>query len=200
MADPNHIVLREYRLVIFGPCKTGNTSVRAALAGALGKPQTGIQRQDAWEHRDVEWIADHCGANWLKIGFARHPARRFASAYADQLRNRGRWDRLGLKGQCSPRDVARRVCEIRDTDIDQHWRSLCAEMVHDGKLVPDIIVRCEAMDDGWNEVWLAVAQHCGLRLPALPRRNATGGIPLDDETMSLVRARYSDDFEAFGYT
>ncbi len=199
MADPNHVVLHDYELVVFGPCKIANTSIRVAMAEAFGKPAATAQMQDTWPHKSPKYIAAFC-ADYLKIGFCRDPYDRFLSAYADQLVNRGRWSRLGLDPGASIEEVAEVVHQIGDTLIDQHWRSQSAEQVWDGKLLPDVLVRFETLDIDWGGACDMIATRCGVRLPSLGQFNGTSDKPaMTARAMWLIAERYGEDFERFGY-
>lgn len=176
------------------PCKVGNTSIKAALATALGRPTRRLHSDGAWDYRSPAEIAS---LDWLVIGFVRQPFARFLSAYRHRIRDEGRHSDAGFDRCPTIEEVAAALPRI----TDQHWRSLSADLTHDGRVVPSLVVKTDDMADAWGAVRDAVHRHCGLSLPPIPHLNRTNpGGDLAGRARALVREHYAEDFERFGYT
>lgn len=195
MADPNHVVLRQHRLVFMLPCKVGNTSIKAALADSLGQARGRLHTEQRWHHLGPEAIAE-LGQGWLVAGFVRHPYARFIAAWRHKLRDEGQWHRVGFERMPALDEVAEALPRI----TDQHWRALADDLMYAGAMLPEVIVRVEDIRQGWDRLAKRVRQHCGLRLASLPWLNATeGDETLSDHAKPLIAAHYRRDFMLFGY-
>lgn len=195
MSDPNNIVLKDHRLVLMLPCKVGNTSVKAAVAEAIGKPKKNLHRASTWTIATKKEVAA-LPSDWLVAGFTRHPYDRFLSAYQEKLLDKGEWSRVG-HGSAVSLD---RVAELLEFITDQHWRSMAADLCHGRSVVPTHIVRMDRAGNGWGVFQGVVHRHCGLSLGPLPVLNASRAkVGITDYARTLVATHYRRDFETFGY-
>lgn len=207
MADPNHVVLDENKLVFFGPCKTANLSVKKAIADALGRNLSrGLSAPGVWNYRTPAYIAKCCGGDWLKIGVVRNPFDRAVSAYfhtyVKNFDNYSLW-RLGFVEGWGFERFAEQLAKLPDSVTEQHFRSLEYDLVHNGRELPDFIVRFENIADDWEKVRTLVLEHCGLKLPALEHRNSTNHKQYSEyytaTSQAAIEARYGGDLTRWGY-
>lgn len=195
MSDPNNIVLHEHRLVLMLPCKVGNTSVKHAVAEALGKSNKNLHRASTWNIATTRQVLE-LPRDWIIAGFTRHPYDRFASACSEKLLDKGEWRRTGHGGPV-PLD---RVADMLPFITDQHWRPMAEDLCIGNSLVPVHLVRMDRAGNGWGVFRGLVEQHCGLKLGDLPRLNVSkSSAVLSDYARMLVASHYDKDFDTFGY-
>ena len=140
------------------------------------------------------------------FSFTRNPLTRLYSCYRDKVVNGElRHDRCCFSPYrihfgISFDEFIRRVVDIPEKSADQHFRSLCSFLVHDGKLLVDYVGKFERFAQDWDEI----ATRFGLPQPKRARRVsgspvAMKDIPLSSAGLELVIARYAQDLDTFGY-
>lgn len=100
-------------------------------------------------------------------------------------------------------DFVALVAETRDEDLDPHLRGQLGFLTDgQGRLIPDYVGRSEDMRASLEEV----GRTLGVEIEHVPRLGATKGHTGRDysrfysaETWELVRERFQEDIEAFGY-
>lgn len=195
VADPNNILLHDWKVCFMLPCKVGNSSIKGSVCHTLGISKSGMHRDDRWHYADKHEIAA-LGDDWYTIGFIRNPYNRFMSAWRHKIRDENIWRRLGFNKKPDPLTVAQRLPEI----TDQHWRPLVDELLIDDRIVPDLLIRTDRLDKSWKYVRNAVSSHCGVEMADIPHLNRTApSAPLRGDAKDLVRDWYRRDFEVFGY-
>lgn len=195
MSDPNNIVLHEHRLVLMLPCKVGNTSVKHAVAEALGKSNKNLHRASTWNIATTRQVLE-LPRDWIIAGFTRHPYDRFASACSEKLLDKGEWRRTGHGGPV-PLD---RVADMLPFITDQHWRPMANDLCLGNQIVPMCLVRMDSFVSGWPEFQKLVFNHCGLVLRDLPRLNVSRSkAEISDYAKALVAQHYARDFDMLGY-
>lgn len=195
MADPNHILMEEWKVCFMLPCKVGNSSIKGALCDTLGTPYKGMHLDDRWTYASKETIAA-LPAGWIKIGFIRNPYDRFMSAWRNKMRDQDRWRKMALPHKPSVEQTAEWLPRINDI----HWRRLVDELVLDGEIIPDLIIRTDRLSKAWKYVQRGVEGHCGVKVADVPHLNKTApSPPLRGRAKDLVRDWYIEDFRTFGY-
>lgn len=195
MADPNHLLLEEWKVCFMLPCKVGNSSIKAAICDTISAPYKGMHQGERWHHATKEEIAA-LPDEWIVIGFIRNPYDRFMSAWRNKMRDEDLWKRIGLPHKPTVEETAKWLPRIND----QHWRKLVDELMLDGEMLPDLIIRTDRLGKAWKYVQRAVDGHCGVKVADVPHLNKTAPSgPLRGPAKELVRDWYIEDFKAFGY-
>lgn len=194
MADPNHIVLDEYRLAFIHPCKTANLAQKAALARSLGWSVKTLSAEDSgWDYR----CAENIPREYLIVGTVRHPCERLVSAWFDRqprlyVSGLHKW---GFRQEWTAGQAIAHACQLPDESTNEHFRSLHYEF---GPVEPDILIRFETLRKDWERTRFAVKKHSGLDLPRLEQRNGSKHGPWQyyytPELLERVHERYSEDF------
>lgn len=195
MADPNNILLEDWKICLMLPCKVGNSSIKAAVCDTLGMPREGMHKDAAWNYASKHQVAA-LPDDWYTIGFIRNPYSRFMSAWRNKMRDQDRWAKMALPHKPSVLETAQWLPRIND----QHWRRLTDELLIDGEIVPDLLIRTDRLGRSWKYAQEAVRSHCGAELADAPHLNKTApSEPLRGRAKDLVRDWYMSDFETFGY-
>lgn len=205
MADPNNMLLHEHRLCLMLICKAGNTSIKWAIAGAMGLEETHRtdlyfptpNKADAQRYRDEDYLV---------LSVIRHPLARIASCWLDKVSSEARFHqpfRRKYGGKIRPGmsfpEWVRLVGEIPDGIADQHFRSMTWDLVTD-EVVPETI-KIER-DDWWSVLRTRISNHCGMDIGRERWENRTKTdwrSMYDEETKALAVNRYKRDLEIFGY-
>jgi len=201
MPDPNNILSPQLGLAFFLNCKCANSSVKYAIFEALG-----LSLEKLHSHRtDVqivskEYIYKHC-QNMPRIGLIRNPYDRLVSGYSDKIIKRWK-PYLAKHGMYPNMSFSEFVDCVVNTDpnhINQHFRPLHIDMVHDGIMVPDMFVRFEWLHYDWQRV----RDISKLPLPMLPHLTKSQHKPWQSYYNTVlykkVREDYKIDFELFNY-
>jgi len=152
-------------------------------------------------------------ASYYKFSVVRNPWDRMTSAYRDKLcrgeeheNYRNYREPIGAIMGCGP-DISfetfvRYSVRIPDSHANQHWVSQYANLHVAGEKLVDYIGRFEKLDECLQE--LRRATGIAWRPGHLHRTSVTGSSYHDDyrsdEVIELVRKRYRDDIDAFGYS
>lgn len=205
MADPNNMLIHEHRLVLMLICKSGNTSIKWAVAEAMGLGPT--HRTDLYfPTPNIENAMSFADEGYLALSVIRHPLARLASCWRDKVADPNRFHRPfrhkyggAIIPGMSFGDWVRFVAETPDGIADQHFRSMSWDLVF-GDWTPETI-RIER-PDWWADLRGRIRSHCGLDIGAQRHENSTGGDWQGEYTMELRRIacdRYREDLERFGY-
>ena len=191
MPDPNHIWLKEEKLVFALPCKNANTSVKLAILKHLGKsfplpnqpPQYGVHQADLFTYIDLKDTPDDCKV----IGVMREPWDRLQSQY--MFARNGKVDFAYWI-----RDVAHRP----DYEVDQHVRSQFWDLTVEGKFYPHLVLYVDDLANDWAAFehlvhWDAVGiSHAN----TLEENGIVRWKPgdLSDESRKAIISRYGHDY------
>lgn len=183
-------------------CKAANTSIKWALAEALGLKIENIYAPSNFEYTDKHTIAG-LGEDWLIISIVRNPYTRLMSCWADKIMG----DRpfFGahhpeIKHHMPFKDFVDAVADIPDHKADQHIRAQTWDLCVDDRLLPHCVLPLEHIGIGWPWVRALVHEHCGLDLDSLPHcRETEIEVIMDDESKEKIRNRYARDFEVLEY-
>lgn len=205
MADPNNLLIREHKLCLMLICKAANTSIKWAVAQATGLPQT--HRTDLHyptpNKLDVKQLRDD---GYLVLSVIRHPFDRAVSCWYDKVARPKRFhqpfrrkygDRV--KPGMSFAEWVSFIADIPDGLSDQHFRSMSWDLVLSEKVIPQCIkVESPAW---WEHLRARINDHCGLDIGAELRENRAKRPDVKVDTISahLLKERYRQDFEYFGY-
>ena len=207
----NIFPVHHWRIVWMLPPKTASTSIRLALAAALGLPTDNVHELREFQgfHRD-DAIAHKEDHGYLVVGSTRHPLLRLASCWADKIPSAHFYAEFTTFDEFIPDmsfvDFVDAVAQIPDEDAEPHFRSLSFDLLHDGAIVPDLLLEQGTLGADWNRVRAEVAWRTSpsIWLPDLTVqrpsswRRRVGEVP--DRTLAMIHERYADDFAAFGYS
>lgn len=200
------IVSHRHRFVWLCTPKAASRSLIAALREA--DPEAVLIRRRTLD----EVLARHPQASdYHRFAFVRHPVRRAWSFFADKHalargdRDNRRWfiePWHGLHPGMSFAAFCRWLATPAGSDAfaDRHWLSQFRQLRDAEGRLPDFVGRFETLETDWR----TVSERLGLPQVALPRLNPrppeTPPEPaLDDDTASLLRRRYAEDFALGGY-
>lgn len=218
-ASSRHFVVIPALRIAFGRVpKAANSSIKAALARHVDHDPDGPIRPT----RDLFWSEATGGRTamvspaeaaraldgYFIFAFTRNPFDRLASCYNNKIVESkalpDSFARLGFSKDMSFDAFAARVAAIDDAAADIHFQSQAAMLTHGGHIVPAFVGRFENLRDDWRALDAALADHAGIRLGRLEKRNYRRGDTGDlgayfaaNETFALVRRRYDDDFRLF---
>lgn len=210
MPDPNNLTFLADKITFMCIPKAGNTSLKLAVAKAWGLPaeypglnhwmnqleaHCGMVR--VWRKEVIASYVDH-----LVVTLVRHPQARLASWIRDKLRgNHVSATRLGVNREDSLDRVITRICETQDDSCDQHYRSMSHELVLDGQMVPNLVLKVERLDYDWPLLQACVFGHTGKHLGEMPKINVSPSDPVifTWHQVAKIADRYSADFERFDY-
>lgn len=216
MADPNTLLIHECKLCLMLICKAGNSSIKWAVAEAMGL--SGTHRTDLhWptpNKMDVKRYRDVDG--YRAIAVVRHPLARLLSCWQDKVADparfhapfRRKYGRRVAPGMSFDAWV-RFVASIEDGMADQHFRSMAWDLCdHDGVPIPEVLEI--ERPDWWELLRGEIRGHCGLDIGPERRVNVSpSGRPAAGagsweaaysvELRRLAEARYAADFAAFPF-
>ncbi len=213
MADPNNLVLHDYKLAIMFICKAGNSSLKRAIADALQLPEYDAPER-LQPHRRIDLycptpnIGDVKGFKengYLTLSVIRHPLARLASCWIDKLQDHFHVPfkkKYGLERKMSFEDWVSFVHDIPDGKADQHFRSMKWDLVLGNTIVPEHIIKVEDQD-WWERVRDLIKDHCSLDI-GIERFINKSSLDdwqslYDEKTKLLACERYVDDLRIFGY-
>lgn len=207
MPDPNNIALREHGIVFMLIPKVANTSVKMALADALGIDRGYIHNPNRFEYVDTEEAKDFP----QRIAFVRDPLDRLLSCYRDKVigspsaRIVNGLRAFGIQPNMPFLDFVETVAAIPDEKcggVAQHFRSQAYSLCYDDdSLIPNVLVRFEELNKGWAAVQQLVQMLSDLQLPPLERHQvAAAPRPIYcGRARGFALQRYCDDVRLFGY-
>lgn len=191
--------------------KAASTSIRRSLATHLGLPSgpDEVHYLDEFQGlatSDVLRLQRERG--YLAVGSIRHPVTRLASCWYDKLID-DYYSEFVAYPEFRPgmpfAAFVEAVAGIPDVDAEPHFRSMAWDLVHDGAVVPDLLVDQRTLVKDWNRVRAHVAWRSTPHawLPDLTRerprdwRSHLGAV--SGRTLEMIHQRYAADFAAFGY-
>ena len=203
MADPNNLLIHEHKLCLMLICKAGNTSIKWAIAKALGVPET--HRTDLYYPKPNKADAKrYRKRGYLVLSVVRHPVSRLVSCWRDKVSNPKGFHKPfarkygnRFKPGMSFDQWAAFVADIPDGIADQHFRSMTWDLVVDDEVVPQVI-KIES-PEWWAQLRGRIADHCGLDIGEERKENKGRGPAVDNVPMDLIRERYAQDFQRFCY-
>lgn len=205
MPDPNTVLLADHGLAFFCIPKVANTSIKVAILKGLGRPVP--RNEHSSEALDYGSAADVLAAGLTGIALVRDPESRLASCWLNKVGGPrfhpgfAHRQRYGFtKGMPWP-DFARRVAKIPDRCADQHFRSQSSMLTHRGRLAPRHVFRFEDLPQAWREIQAVALAVGNLKLPDLEWFNrSVAALPASCAAVErLIRTRYAEDYERFGY-
>lgn len=209
MADPNNLVLHEYRLGLMFICKAGNTSIKTALGETLRIQARSPHRIDLfYPSVDKMCMREYRQQGYLVLSVVRHPLARLVSCWADKIETRFHQPFARKYGDRFWPGMAfdafvHTVADMPDGIADQHFRSMSWDLLaHDGEHIPQYLKIEHA--GWWDDLRAKIVTHCGLDIGEQQQANRTGFGKhwreyYTPDTLSIARERYRTDFERFGY-
>ena len=226
MPDPNNITFVKDRVTFMCIPKCANTSLKLAICRAWGLPATfpGLNhfmsqlRHDCGAVRtsNKEWIIQQ--QNHCVLSIVRHPQARLASWIRNKcriklsenkpprgVRSHVSAERAGIKYDDSIGTIVDRICETKDEDCDQHYRSISYDlMTNDGVLIPHFVAKVENLAEDWTIFRELVLEWAVKDLgPKLPHVNSSSKendpIYFTFDQMDALYIRYKKDFHEFNY-
>lgn len=207
MPDPNNIVLREHGIVFMLIPKVANTSIKMALADALGIARDRIHRPEKFEYIGTE----EAKAFPHRIAFVRDPLDRLLSCYRDKVigspseRVANGLRKFGIHPGMPLLDFVQTVAGIPDEEcggVAQHFRSQAYSLCdQDGNIIPNIVYRFENLAITWPWVRSYVQEASGLQLGPLEHQQWTdpGLVKYCARARAFALQRYRDDVRIFDY-
>ena len=196
--NTTNLLIPQLNLVFFTVPKVAGTTLKLALAEAIGKPATKETCHNMWKTVEPGDVP----ANYQTIALVRDPIERALSCHRQKVIGTGRSSlesKHGIKRGMSLAEFASIVASVPDTKADLHIRSQHYGMMHDGKLVPDHVFRFENLAASWDGVWALI----GVPAPELRWENKGPSVQYTqaelDEALPLLRERYAVDIGALGY-
>lgn len=214
MPDPNNLTFIKDRVSFMCLPKCANTSFKMAICNAWLLPFGPPPKINHWlaqinentepvSRQNKYWIAAQ--DNHLALTIVRHPQARIASWIRDKgLRGEHSSARkLAVGPHSNIPDIVHKISETDDS-CDQHYRSMCQELVVDDQLVPHFVAKIEHINEDWTIIRELVLEQCirdlGPRLPYLNgTRSLNKGIYFTAEDTRKLANRYAKDFEMFDY-
>lgn len=214
MPDPNNLTFVKDRITFMCVPKCANTSLKLAICRAWGLnadfPKLNhfvaqlVSDCGAVRTSDKQWISQQ--QNHCVLSIVRHPQARLASWIRNKCRieNHVSAQRAGIKRTDSIGTIVDKICETKDENCDQHYRSISHELItDDGKLVPHFVAKVENLAEDWSIFRELVLEWAIRDLgPKLPHVNSTKNrepIYFTFDQMDALYQRYKKDFHEFNY-
>ncbi len=215
MADPNNIILPEYKIAGFLLAKCGQTSIKVAFLRGLGYKGSlefsapGVAKlingTTLFQYADKESIAE-LGPDWFTFTIVRNPWERVVSMWADKVRDNlhPSFERTGfIVGQEFDAFVKHLVKHTSpDKGADIHWRGQAHSIMVDGEIIPEYVGKLEEIEAAWIVIRARCADR-GLDLSTLLHRNKTDHPDYTklykQRTKAMIAKYYAEDIEVFGY-
>lgn len=213
MADPNNIILSEYKIAGFLLAKCGQTSIKTAFLRGLGYKGSleystpGVAKlingTTVFQYADKESIAE-LGPDWFTFVIVRNPWERAVSMWAEKVRGNlhPSFARAGFtagqKFDAFVKHLAKYTSPGSGADI--HWRGQAHSIMVNGEIVPEYVGKLE---EGFWPVIQAECKKRGLELPPLLQRNKTDHLDYTKiykkRTEAMIAKYYAEDIKVFGY-
>jgi hypothetical protein len=185
VADPNHVLIEDAKLVLVLPHKSACSSVKVALTAALGYPKAQSPHDLPAPCRYIPTtdIPSDC----LVVGVLREPHARVLSGW--------RWLRTrGFGREKGPGDFIEFLLSKPDSKTHAHLRSQAFDVMTGDVVLPSRWLYVEHLDDDWN----SLCHRQGWLPTPMTRMNWQGNEELGDERLaeyeSVIRQRFSQDF------
>lgn len=206
MPDPNNILLRDHGIVFMLLPKVANTSIKFAIAQALGLAVEKIHSPDLFEYIS----SAEARAFPHRIAFVRDPLTRLLSCYRDKvIGNPGNGvakglESLGIKQHMPFLQFVEAVADLPDQHchgVGQHFRSQSYSLVDADGVIPNRVGRFESLHADWQRVCDFVQEVAGLQLPPLGHhcRTNPGLVQYCPRGRAFALQRYREDVRIFGY-
>lgn len=198
----NHIVLHEYKTVIFCIPKVANSSIKAAVLTALGYRVTEDvpHGHSALNLSEPPYIGNRC-QDYFKFAVVRNPFDRLVSCWkqkicTDRVLTQG-FEPLGFYKNMPFAEFVK--IAVRNIRANIHFAPQLPEIIYGGQILPDTLGRFENLSYWWGYL----RSICPLPLGKLPHYNKSrhGNYRgyFDDESRRLAEAVYADDLKYLGY-
>ncbi len=181
--------------------KVAGSSIKTAIADHMG-----VDWRDAFlrthpHTRPLSYILDRRDLHWFTV--VRHPCDRLVSVWTFFLTPQSREldleknpDLRAMTGWSFPQFV-RTVIGMSVVQMDMHYAPQTELLYHNGRPLFNQLLRLE----GLREEWRGLRSRFGL--PPLPHIRESTHPPWQEmftpDLLRVVRNRYADDFEHFGY-
>jgi len=198
MMKHNNIILHREKVIFFLVAKAANSSIKAAI-----KMLYNIPPDPDTLHRDWNRVspAEAAMVDYSKIAVVRNPFDRLVSCYYQKILGRGKSGLLNLNGiyqGMSFTDFVKQIYHIKSMQ-EAHIRPQHVSMIHDGALVPQIIIRFEQLETEWANI----VQKIIPGMPDLPHMNSSDHPKyqycLGDQEKQMTTELYQKDLELIGY-
>jgi hypothetical protein len=158
-----HLVLPEYRLAFLHVPKCGGTTVKQAIAKAVGLELKEFKRfRPRWSKEKI--LRE--GSGFLKFAVVRNPYDRLVSYWEYNVRGVGCHE---FPKQIGFREMVGVICNdiAEQRHVDIHYRPISQILTDDrGELIPDIILQLETLEQEWTYLRRTVEKFCRLTLPS----------------------------------
>ncbi len=200
-----HLVLREHKLAFLHVPKCAGTSVKNAMADALGYKGFGNLKRmrQMWS---IERVLEEAG-DFLKFTVVRNPFDRLVSVWEHQIRGTGPGHkRVGFDSGITFVEFICSLSKMDVMDMDVCIRPMYSILYKTGYLIPDIVLRLENIEEDWGILVGVVKRYCGLSLPPLYRNRMSADrgegyrAYYQKDAKRLVESKYKHDLLHFGYS
>jgi hypothetical protein len=204
MPASQNLHFRDSKIIVLQAAKCGTTSVSDALAPLLGVHNQSSLRRSAIPRIGPLDAFDAGNRGYLRIAICRNPFDRLVSCWRDKVIDRSHPNLLkhGVKHGMDFDAFIHAVAATRDNaGTDPHVRLQTWDWHYEGKPCWDILVPLETIEDRWEDLTTQIRAHCGTIVQPLRRLNPSKAEPpkWTPELVTLVRARYAQDFEMLSY-
>jgi hypothetical protein len=199
-----NITLHDLRVIYVIVPKVASTSMKIAMWGKIHSGNLDFPHRV--EFPFVKWERIGGMKDYYRFGFVRNPWWRIVSCYESKIAMPGdspvkkTLSELGkYKKGMSFREFVGIVCSTSDEMADSHFRSQSSFLCHNGSVNVDFVGRLSSIEEDFK----TICENSALGKTFLPLANQTESRPYaeyyDEESISLVRERYIDDIERFGF-
>lgn len=144
------LVIREHKLAFLHIPECAGTSVKHALAQALGYHGFGYLKRmrQMW---DMDRVLVE-GRDCFEFSIVRNPFDRLVSAWEHNVKGNGPGTgRIGFEPDIPFSQFASAICRIKkDGYLDIHVRPMASTLVRSGQMVPDMVLRFESLMEDWG--------------------------------------------------
>ncbi|WNZ54764.1 sulfotransferase family protein [Microbulbifer sp. MKSA007] len=213
VSHSNTILFESYSFAYIGIPKAANSSVKKVLA-----PLVGVDFSEAVKAKNIhnreKYPFNYKSSKALSkkidglfvFTVVRNPWDRLVSSYNDKVCRANIHPpllKLGMYTGMPFEEYVDIISVTKDQDLDIHLRSQTSLIFHDGRLMPNLILRMENLNSHWKSCAKIIEGFVGKDLPEMlisnSKKHRYYGEYYTRATKNKVGDRFSSDVTLFGY-
>jgi len=151
-----NVIVRDKKFVFMALKKCGSVTLHKTVLDSLGYKDLSGKNINRVIRNDLAWTGDKHEiaelVDYIKISWVRNPFDRLVSGWMHRVRNNNDAKGYGISPKASFEDFINHICSVEDENLNVHFRQQTSFIAIQGKLVPDILIHLENLQEEWEQL------------------------------------------------